>query len=322
MKRHRCSCGQELHFAALCCPACGQTLVYRPSSRHLASSDGTHTCELRENLGCNWTVSEADYAQGYRQCRSCRLTSEIPWQGDPRNVERWAKLEAAKRRMLDGLNALNVPLPDTLRFVFLEDQRSNPTVEHEFVYSGHLNGVITINASEADDVYRVQTREEMKEEYRTLLGHFRHEIGHAYWDFLIRDSRHLRAFRQLFGDERVDYQAALEHHYQYGAPTDWAEAHISSYASSHPFEDWAETWAHYLHMTDALETAIAHRAIAAPDVLIDFTERLREWRDLSQLLNDLSQAVGRKEAYPFTLPPRVEKKLAFIDRLLASAAKG
>jgi hypothetical protein len=316
MKRQRCQCGQELNFSALICPACGTTLVYRPSSRHLGSSADAHLCELREPLGCNWSVSGTDFSLGQRQCRSCRLTSDIPWQGEPRNVERWSKLEAAKRRMLDGINALNIPLPENLRFSFLEDRRSNPNALDDFIYSGHLNGVITINAAEADDIYRIQTREEMKEEYRTLLGHFRHEVGHAYWDFLIRDSTYLTAFRDLFGDERADYQTALDSHYQNGAPANWAELHISSYASSHPYEDWAETWAHYLHMTDALETAIAHGAISAPTVLTDFAERLREWRELTQLLNDLNQSVGRKEAYPFTLPPLVEKKLAFIDQVL------
>lgn len=316
MKRQHCQCGQELNFSALQCPACGVALAYRPAIRHLGNSAGANLCALREPLGCNWSVSNADYENGQRQCRSCRLTSDIPWQGDPRNVERWSKLEAAKRRMLDGINALNISLPKHLRFSFLEDRRSNPNALDDFIYSGHLNGVITINAAEADDIYRIQTREEMKEEYRTLLGHFRHEIGHAYWDFLIRDSAELETFRTLFGDERVDYKASLELHYQNGAPGNWEELHISSYASSHPFEDWAETWAHYLHMTDAIETAISHGAISAPTVLMDFGDRLHEWRDLTRLLNDLNQAVGRKEAYPFTLPPLVEKKLAFIDQVL------
>ena len=51
-----------------------------------------------------------------------------------------------------------------------------------------------------------------------------------------------------------DYAAALSSHYQIGAPAGWEEDFITAYAASHPWEDWAETWAHYLQILDGLET--------------------------------------------------------------------
>jgi hypothetical protein len=39
------------------------------------------------------------------------------------------------------------------------------------------------------------------------------------------------------------------------SPANWQKSFISKYATSHPWEDWAETWAHYLHIMDMLETA-------------------------------------------------------------------
>ena len=55
----------------------------------------------------------------------------------------------------------------------------------------------------------------------------------------------------------TSYAAALQAHYAKGGDVGpWAERHVSAYASAHPWEDWAETWAHYLHMMDAVDTAL------------------------------------------------------------------
>jgi hypothetical protein len=316
MLNHQCRCGQAVAFTALECPACGQALGYQPRQRQIVALTDHVACALRETIGCNWLLSDDELAAGAQQCLSCRLTHRIPYLGMDRNLERWRKLEGAKRRMIDGLIALGLPLPAKLSFHFLEDKRSNPLVVDEFVSSGHQGGVITINVAEAEDVYRVQIREEMKEVYRTLLGHFRHEMGHLYWDDLIAAGPWLEPFRALFGDERADYTQALESHYRDGPPADWANNHISSYASCHPHEDWAETWAHYLHMCDAIESAIAHGALHATTHECRFVARMERWRNLTLLLNALSQSVGRQEAYPFGVSPVVERKLAFIDRVI------
>jgi hypothetical protein len=89
-----------------------------------------------------------------------------------------------------------------------------------------------------------------------LLGHFRHEVGHYFWDRLVATDPHqLEEFRVLFGDDRQDYGEALKRHYDEGAPANWQDTYISMYATMHPWEDFAETWAHYLHIVDTLETA-------------------------------------------------------------------
>src|SRR5262249_50270393 len=155
----------------------------------------------------------------------------------------------AKRRLVYTLLALNLPLVSRqedresgLSFEFLADP-ADPAAPR--VMTGHAGGVITVNVAEADDAERERRRLQMNEPYRPLLGAFRHEIGHYYWDRLIRGSARLAAFRETFGDERADYAEALDRHHAGGPPGDWQDRFVSAYASSHPWEDWAETWAHY-----------------------------------------------------------------------------
>jgi hypothetical protein len=207
----------------------------------------------RENV-CNWAVRADDPEE---LCESCRLTRVIPDLGQRGHREAWYRLEVAKRRLVYGLQHLALPVASKaadpergVAFELLADTT-------EPVLTGHSNGVITINVMEADDATREQRRVQLHEPYRTLLGHFRHEIGHYYWERLLAGSARLDAFRECFGDERADYAAALRQHYEQGPPTDWQERYVSTYASAHPWEDWAETWAHYLHMIDTLETAAA-----------------------------------------------------------------
>jgi hypothetical protein len=210
------------------------------------------------------------------------------------------------------------------------------------VFTGHANGLITINIAEADDVARTQTRVSMGEGYRTLLGHFRHEIGHYYWDLLIKDNEQwTSAFRECFGDEQQDYQAALDRHYQQGAPADWQNEYISEYATMHPWEDFAETWAHYLHMIDTLETAQSYglevsvemEQVGVPNISeVDLPQEdplfgkrsemkniLDTWVRFSVMLNSLNRSMGLPDAYPFVLNKAVENKLIFIHRLIHTA---
>jgi hypothetical protein len=198
-----------------------------------------------------------------QRLRACQLNRTIPHLETPGNLLRWQRLEAAKHRLVYGLLRFGLPLTSRaedpqagLAFDFLAD--SGPAFrENAQAMTGHSQGLITINIAEADDAERERHRQDMAEPYRTLLGHFRHEIGHYYWERLVRGGTWLEPFRALFGDERQDYGAGLERHYAAGPRPDWSQRFVSAYAGMHPWEDWAETWAHYLHIVDTLETANA-----------------------------------------------------------------
>jgi len=335
MKRFYCHCGQEIFFDNTHCNQCGATLGFDSEKQELLSitpfENGFRSVANPDKIyqrctqhahamHCNWLVSD-NHPSG--QCVSCRLTRLIPEQRYARNVKRWSVLEAAKRRMLYGLLRLGLPIDNVdgetnanLQFHFLEDQLSNPDAGLEQVFSGHLNGVITLNAAEADSSYREAAREAMNEPYRTLLGHFRHEIGHYYWDKLVRNQPVYEDFVRLFGRDTVDYQHALSQHYQHGPVENWQQNYISSYASSHPLEDWAETWAHYLLMHETLETAVAFGVIAQPEPTTQFSHWLSEWMELVLVLNALNRSIGNQDAYPFVISEAVQRKLQFVHDLV------
>jgi hypothetical protein len=216
--------------------------------------------------------------------------------------------------------------PCGLAFRFLSDT-INPDGSMSKILTGHDQGLITLNIAEADDATRETMRHAMKEPYRTLLGHFRHEIGHYYWDRLVRDSRFLEPFRVLFGDDRADYMQALGQHYKSGAPANWQESFISAYATSHPWEDWAETWAHFLHIQDALEVAndfglIGKRLLLDPceqngkpqlsKKQTTFDEVIAAWSEFAVALNSINRSMGLPDLYPFVLSPAVVAKLRFV----------
>ncbi|WP_257817383.1 putative zinc-binding metallopeptidase [Phenylobacterium sp. J367] len=222
-------------------------------------------CASQPPTGCNWMV-EAASPQG--RCASCRLTRAIPDLSDPDNLRYLVRIEAAKRRLISQLIELGAPIcskidedPDSgMMFDFLRPSPNGPQV-----LTGHANGLITLNVEEADDAVREKVRHALREPYRTLLGHFRHEIGHYYWDRLIWNRKWLEPFRELFGDERASYAEALKRNYEQGPPKDWAQSYISAYATMHPWEDWAETWAHYMHIGDSVNTAMGF-GLSADDV--------------------------------------------------------
>lgn len=283
---------------------------------------------------CNWMIPvESD--QIY--CESCRLTHTIPDLSIPQNTLYWRRLEQAKRRFLYLTQQLNIfPRPKNndedrygLRFNFLMPSPDQP------VMTGHQLGTITLNASEADVVHREQTRLDMQENYRTVLGHFRHESGHYYFDIMTHlYPEWLDEFRLYFGDERADYAQSLEEYYQKGSDEHWQDSYISRYAGAHPWEDWAETWAHYLHIMDTLDTAYhtgmtieANHQIdpdmhfkESPIGSLDFEHTLTNWFALSYVLNGLNRSMGLQDAYPFTLSNAVLDKLRFIHRTLMKTA--
>ena len=362
MKTFHCdNCDAQVFFENTFCGSCGWMLGYQPELQAINSYlplDGDDQAQSppasrrwrsvrkvnegrvfrqcvnywRENI-CNWMIDEQDPNE---LCASCRLTRVIPSLEDERNRVLWGRLETAKRRLLHSMWTLRLqPVPKVddqeagLAFEFLQDMPHG-----ERVLTGHADGVITINIAEADPAYRERAREQMAEPYRTLLGHFRHESGHYYFDRLVAGTGWLAPFRALFGDERQDYGESLQRHYDQGPPEQWNEQFVSSYASSHPWEDWAETWAHYLHMFDTLETAFAcgmqlrprnaseqTLQIARPPAETrSFDELAGEWFALTYVLNSLNRSIGMPDSYPFTLSTPVLDKLRFVHDVLTQSA--
>jgi hypothetical protein len=347
-------CDNLVFFENSECLNCGNKLGYLPdlgfmASLHPAGAELWATparqakgktyrlCRNYHDLNlCNWTVPVDDPNP---LCTSCRLTRTIPDLSRPENRSRWHRLELAKRRLLYTLYCLGLSVTDQgkshqvgLTFDFLADLEAGGPAT---VLTGHKAGVITLNVAEADDVEREKRRTQMHEPYRTILGHFRHETGHYYWDLLVQDGPRLDAFRQAFGDERANYAEALQRHYQSGPPRDWQQRFVSAYASAHPWEDWAESWAHYLHMTDTLETAMASGLALRPkrsnepglnpnlDLVgcqpESFADMINRWFPLTFVLNNLNRGMGMPDAYPFVLSSPAIDKLRFIHQVIAGA---
>lgn len=324
-------CGQRLYFENSQCLNCGSAVLFsRGQSGFVAAGEGEQACANAAECGCNWTA-EPDGAF----CLPCSLNKTIPDLSVAGNRERWAAVEAAKRRVVHSLLGFGLPVAPKadaddeqgLAFDFLADDPTAAGPGGERILTGHDNGLITLNVAEADDPERERMRLAMSEAYRTLLGHFRHELGHYYWDRLVRDdAARLDGFRALFGNETADYAAALERHYADGPPGDWATHHISPYAASHPWEDWAETWAHWLHIMDTLETAEAYRIpLDRIDAAVEeapgagdnaFARTLARWLALSEAANQLNRCMGLPDLYPFVITPDVAGKLGFVDDLV------
>jgi hypothetical protein len=355
------NCGQLLYFDNTRCERCGHALGYLPEAcvlsamvgeasgcwRPLASPERlSRLCRNAAHQACNWLVP-ADSPEIY--CRACRLNRTIPDLDIPEHLRRWQRLERAKRRLVYGLLRLDLPLigkeedaKTGLAFDFLASPGSgtpgSDTVDPTDVITGHSRGLITIDIAEADDVERERQRRNLAEPFRTLLGHFRHEAGHYYWERLVRAGVWLEAFRAVFGDERQDYRACLQQHYAVGPAPDWQASFVSGYASAHPWEDFAETWAHYLHIVDTLETAYAFgirigpRAGRDPALSVaidfdpyrqtDFDVLLRAWLPLTYAVNSLNDSVGQPDLYPFVLGPTALGKLRFIHGLVHPGAAG
>ena len=294
---------------------------------------GYQYCANHQFDVCNWLVPVNNDTPF---CKACELNHTIPNLSDQVYRQQWALIEAAKHRLVYSLFKLQLPFASKLKqpdkglcFDFVADENNKP------VFTGHDNGVITINIKEADSIEREMAKKNMQENYRTLLGHFRHEVGHYYWDVLISYTNNIASFRQLFGDDNQDYEQALNRHYQNGPPANWADNYISAYASTHPWEDWAETWAHYMHIMDTLETASAYNIRVKPGVGksrdmqadIDFdpyTEKkfdkiLQEWLPLTYAMNSLNRSMGIGDVYPFVIAPAVVQKLAYIHRICYEA---
>ncbi|HMB58300.1 MAG TPA: putative zinc-binding metallopeptidase [Xanthomonadales bacterium] len=333
MRPFKCHCGNPVYFENTACQKCQRQLGFDPDTLQLLaldlSTDGRLTTpegsvyrrcsNFHRYYNCNWLL-HADDPQDL--CFSCRLNDVIPALDRPDNLKLWTRMEEAKRRLLYSLLLFRLPLSGNHEphFKFLEDSRRNPDVYETFVTTGRWNNTITINIAEADDAARHAAREEMHELYRTVLGHLRHEIGHFYFNLLTSRFEDLEECRRLFGDERTDYQAALQKYYDQGPPADWHQNHISAYAAAHPAEDFAETFAHYLHITDALESARAG-GLSVREFDQTDTGWIDEWIKLVITLNEITRSLGVDDAYPFLLSENVKTKLALVHRLVGAQSE-
>jgi hypothetical protein len=354
---HCTNCQNLVFFENNLCLVCRHVLAYLPDRGDMAAlqlgTDGLWQVKFGSVTDghyrlcgnyfdydiCNWAVP----ASGPEAlCQSCRLTTVIPDLTLPGSKQDWYRLESAKRRLVYTLLSLGLRVtpksetdPTGLAFEFLKDS-TRPNGDRNRVFTGHDDGLITINVEEADDVQRERQRAAQNEPYRTLLGHFRHESGHYYWDRLIEHTDRLPRFRGIFGDERASYADALKRHYVEGPPPNWQRDYVSAYATMHPWEDWAETWAHFLHMVDVLETAtsaglqlqpqrqdepsLASRIGPYARETLDFDKMIESWLPLTYVLNNLNRGLGLPDAYPFVLSAPAIRKLRFVFDTVTACA--
>jgi len=350
MKHFACqNCGQPLYFETTRCESCGLRTGYDPQRHDLLALEPVAVewrppdlpdaryrfCQNAEHEACNWLVP-AEASETF--CTACRHNRTIPDLSMPDNLRHWRRIEQAKHRLFYTLLRLRLPLtqrpqdPNGLAFDLLSGS-AGPSPSP--VMTGHAGGLITLNVAEADDSERERVRHAMGEPYRTLLGHFRHETAHYYWDHLVGGTPAIEGFRELFGDERADYGLALERYYAEGPPPDWDDRFITAYASAHPWEDFAETWAHYFHMVDTLETAAEFGLRLRPrrrkgvdlTAAIDFDphgaaiDRIVDaWLPLTFAVNSINRSMGLHDLYPFVLSPTAIAKLAFVHERIRSQA--
>jgi len=348
LKLFRCHCGSVVYFANTECLQCGRKLGFLPDQLRLAAlePDGEDRWISLPSPGgddisqtyrscmngishdaCNWMVP---YDEPDPFCMACRLNEVIPNLDQPGSRSLWIRVEARKRRLVYDLRRLRLPvIPKSadptggLAFAFLEDQPDSIEFLAQNadgqVMTGHANGLITINIAEADDVERERRRLELNEQQRTLLGHFRHESGHYYWDRLVANGPLIGRIRECFGDERVDYGAALQRYYNDGPASNWQDTHVSAYASSHPWEDWAECWAHWLQITDSLEMAVAI-GLAEENVLEgDVDDKVKHWIDLALKINLIMRSMDQTDPYPFILTPAIIDKIKLVDEVIQNS---
>jgi hypothetical protein len=324
-----------LFFENFRCLACGTEVGFDRAAQDLLPLAGATRCGAVPSAGCNWLAAPGAIGG---LCDCCLLTRTRPPDDDPIAAAAFGRAQAAQRRLLHQLDYLALPVVD---------RRADPERGLAFdllssaygpVVTGHVDGVITIDLAEGDDGHREALRVRLAEPYRTLLGHYRHEIGHWYWMRLVDGRPPLRQFRALFGDERIDYTQALAEHYATDPMPDWEASHVSIYATAHPWEDWAETWAHYLHIRDTLQTAAAFGIlVAGPDLEVwphpdapleaipeevpnSFDELIGTWLPLTYALNAVNRSMGKDDLYPFVLSPKVLEKLRMVHSLIDAAA--
>lgn len=332
MRPFQCTCGASIYFENVSCLACKRELGFVPEELALSAlelaSEGNYRSHLKPEVlytkcenysmhnACNWLVPSDP---GGKLCRACQLNRVIPDLSLAENRIKWARVESAKRRLIYTIDKLGLPLQSKLNnaelglaFDIMADTVGN------VVLTGHDEGIVTLKLDEADPVTCEKTRVAMNEPYRSILGHLRHESGHYFFDRLLHGGPELQQFRALFGDEQKDYTQALNKHYASRVGAEPSPDFVSQYASSHPLEDWAESWAHYLHMVDTMETAQTFGAMTEPATTFD--ELIENWLRLTIILNALNRSMGLHDAYPFQISEAVRGKLEFIHEVVLHAS--
>jgi hypothetical protein len=319
-------CGNGLFFENSVCVSCGSDLGYSRAERAIVPvEDGRYVdadgsvwwicCNLNRS-GCTWLAEIEGGA-----CFSCTLTRTRPNDADIAGFVAFGEAERAKRHVIVELDDLAFPIRSKLEdpenglaFDLLSSSAGD-------VQMGHDRGVITIDVSESDPALRETVRVMLDEPYRTMLGHFRHEMGH-YVEWQHVRGELIDQCRNIFGDEQASYADAIARHYAEGAPPGWEIEFISTYATMHPFEDFAETFAHFLHIRDTVDTAARRGLVGAEPQQFDTFSRLvtEVWIPLALALNQINRSMGRDDLYPFVIPPVVLGKLDFVARLVAEAA--
>jgi hypothetical protein len=291
-------------------------MLFDPTLRQMVAGQEQRLClNGLQHRVCNWLADKPG-----EFCLACQSNLIIPDLGVAGNLLRWKEIELAKRRLYYSLLSLGLVRYLTPQAVPALQFEFKASVAGDKVITGQNEGLITLDIAEAEDTTRVARRARMGEDYRTVLGHLRHEAGHFFWMVLVRDTSSQTAFRELFGDERRDYGKSLAAHYANGVPDEWRDSYISAYASSHPLEDWAESFAHYLHIYDTLETAGERHLIEeGTDPSSEFDGWISKWLRLSIDLNLLARSMGYRDLYPFVLTSRIIDKLQFVHTVLASA---
>jgi hypothetical protein len=316
-------CGNALYFENSVCVSCTTNLGFSRQERAIVPVDDKgqyvdadggiwHVCKNLNLSGCTWLT---EFPGGY--CFSCGLTRTRPSDADVVGLREFKVAEEAKRRLVVELDTLGFPIvsrtddeENGLAFDLLSSVAADVT-------TGHESGIITLDLAESDDAHREKVRVDLDEPYRTMLGHFRHEIGHYIeWQHVRGDL--IEKARELFGNEEESYADAIERHYSEGPPAGWEQNYISMYATMHPFEDFAETFAHYLHICDTIETASAHglATVASPQSFSSFRDLVvGVWVPLSIALNQINRSMGKGALYPFVIPAPVLDKLQFVADL-------
>lgn len=323
------------------CDACGlelglhpPTLTMQPAPAQGAQVDGAwwYPCSNR-TWRCNWLVAP-DSGSGH--CVSCRLTRARPDAQDTLALETLATTAVDKRRLLVQLAELGLPVtPWYARQGGLGFDLVSSRSDGGRVVIGHANGIVTIDLAESLDAHRERLRVNLGEPYRTMLGHFRHEVGHYYEWVLVEQTGWIDECREVFGDERASYRDAIARHYREGAPSDWRERYISEYATMHPWEDFAECFAHYLHLHDTLTVAStgglhldgpavvssAGRVVRPRPDYTDATmaEVLADWLPLAAFFNRVNRAMGKGDLYPFGIVEEVARKLDLVHRVVVAS---
>ena len=337
-------CGNTIYFENVVCEYCGHQLGYLPRHNALVAlvedgglwstrsfpDDSYVFCVNAKDGACNWLITaEPD---GDIFCVACRHDLTIPPLDDPVSLKRWQAIQRAKKRLFYSLLRLGMPLETRgenhacgLGFRF-------PTgipAKSDGVSGGHGSGVITIALTEADDVDGEARRAATEQPHRTMLERFRQEIGRYYWDLLIAGTPRLKRFAKAFGGAGQDRMLQTPHAPR--SPQGPPRGQIRAYSTAHPRESFAESFAHYCHITDAVEVAAAfgvqsrpgrHGDKSAPAAPFDpyasgtIEQLLENWTSVTSLLDNFNWSMGHPDAFPFVLSPEVIERLGFIHELV------